>query len=357
MVIPRGWSFAEKQRSPEQEAAVAVPNATGPRFKAGAFFLFFAWLTICYSLRHSIKYYKPRHRGLFNRVVGFVQNMPLRFVLILPLCLAMIAYQTLISFDFKYSVIKADGPVPIIYGWGYGSQVLVILVQILYGYRTPNEDKELMRQRRVRGEALDAELGIVRKPAWWRRVKGEHIVGSVRDRIMANVNELGRPKGVGRRAEGDMERDIRETMQADARNDVDDIELPRYPNREGQQREGGSVADTDTLVDGASVRSPNPRRESTLGSNQESDRMLRMASSLLFPDGEEVARREREAEEQRRQRLAYISEDPPPPQYSPRRGRDSAGGARPRTGERSNSTETTNSITSPPAQIKSMLDP
>ena len=346
MIIPRGWSFAAKQRSPEQEAAVLAPNATSPRFKAGAFFLFFAWLTICYSLRHSIKYYKPRNRGLINRTVGLVQHTPVRFIIIIPLCLGMIAYQALISFDHQYSVIRANGPVPIIYGWGYGTQLLIIIVQVIHGYKSPNEDKELVRQRRVRGDALDAELGIVRKPAWWRRVKGEHIVGSVRDRIMQNVNEIGKPKGVGRRAEGDVERDIRETMQNDARGG-NDFEMSRYP----RQRDG-SVAEDETLVDGQSISSPS--RRDTLGNNTENDRVLRMASSLLFPDGEEVARRDRETEEERQRRIDYISSDAPP-QYPGTRGREASSG-RPRTSERSNSTGTTNSITAPPTKIRSMLD-
>lgn len=63
-----------------------------------------------------------------------------------------------------------------LYGFGYGPPVLILYFNIIAGLHYPNEDLELIRQRVVRGEAIDAELGInrrARKPWWWTRVANE----------------------------------------------------------------------------------------------------------------------------------------------------------------------------------------
>lgn len=339
MIIPRNWTFAYKQNDPEQMATEAEPSATGPRFKAGAFLLFVCWLTICFSMWHSIKHYKPRNRGFFNRSIGLVRAIPLRFLLIIPLCLGVVGYQALISFQFQYSVVKADGPVPIIYGWGYGCPLLILFIQILYGWASPNEDKELIRLRRERGQASDRELGITRKPAWWSRVRGDHIVGSFRDRLLKNVQEIGPTQGTGRREEGEMERHIRENMRDEARDEDGDIELPNLRKNEYNPRE-----------DRAGVS--NIRRKSAVGPDGEerldratTDRVINLASNILFPNPEEVEKRDREAELERARRIAYLQEDgPAPPSYSEQQR------------SRRTSNGTLNSVNAPPTQVRSMLD-
>jgi hypothetical protein len=348
MVIPRNWNFAFKQRSEEQEAAFAAPGATGPRFKAGAFFLFLAWCTTAFSLWHSIRHYKPRNRGVVNRSIGLIRSMPFRFVLILPLGLSMVAYQALIAFDFRWSVIKANGPLPIIYGWGYGAQLAILFIQAIYGFASPNEDKDLIRQRRERGIATDRELGIIRKPEWWRRVKGEHIVGTFRDRLLKNVHEVGQGQGTGRRAEGEMERIIREDMRGTAMEDGDGQGIELRNVRKGE---------INPRIDRAGARSirrpsagePEPGERMDPASR---DRVLNIASKILFPDPEEVERRDRETEAERARRLAFITDDgtSPPPSYKDHNSQTSA------SQSRSNSVGTINSITSPPVQVRSMLD-
>src|SRR5687768_10202317 len=164
----------------------ARPGATDGRFKAAGFCLFICWLTIVFSLRHSVKHYKPRNRGIFNRGLGFIRSVPLRLALIIVLCLGTIAYQEFIAWDYDMSVVKATGPVAIIYGWGYGPSLLIMIVQIAYGWASPNEDRELSRQRRERGETLDRELGIVHKPAWWKRVRGDHLL-TYKDKLTRQV--------------------------------------------------------------------------------------------------------------------------------------------------------------------------
>ena len=277
-----------------------------------------------------------------------MQAIPLRFLLILPLLLSVIAYQALIAWDWNWSVIKADGPVGIIYGWGYGAQLAILLIQVAYGYASPNEDKELMRQRRIRGDTLDRELGLVHRPAWWRRVKGEHLVGTFRDKLLRNVQEVGQTHGTGRREEGDMERYIREEGRRNAHPDDDDYGIELNSVR----RDGYNPRE-----DRAGVN--NLRRQSStttsFRTDEESQRMIRMASEALFPDREETERREREAEAERARRLAYITESGPPPAYEDN-NLGPSGANRPATSERSNSTGTANSINAPPTQIRSMLD-
>jgi hypothetical protein len=371
MIIPRNWDFVKKQRYPEETARVAEATATGIRFKLGAFFLFVCWLTICFSICHSIKNYKPRHRGIFNRTVGFIGSIPLRFVLLVPLLLGLIGYQALISFEFDFSLMNLHSSTPIVFGWGYGIQLVILWVQIIYGAVAPNEDKELMRQRRARGAAVDQELGIVRRPAWWRRVKGEHLLG-FRDKLVRNVKEVGGERATGRRTMGDMERDIRVNMQQEARDDDGPIELSTYSDHDPH----------NPRVDRAGARNI-PRRypdtpegalERELDRRVPSDerqRIYSMINDMARRAPEEEERQEQEeaamraahlryitedgptAEEEYARRVRYISEDGPaaarvaPPPYS----------SRPvSTAERTSSIGSADSVNRPPTQVRSMLD-
>ncbi|KAH7192561.1 uncharacterized protein B0J16DRAFT_333313 [Fusarium flagelliforme] len=345
MVVPRSWKFTQLQHSEEQTLEKAVPGATSTRFKAGAFCLVVAWLTIVFSLHHSIKHYKPRHRGVFNRAVGFLRYVPFRFWLILPLSAATIAYQGFISWEFDYSIVKYNGNIPVIYCWGFLPSLLILFIQYFYGFFTPNEDKELVRLRRERGEMLDRELGLVNKPAWWKRVRGDHLL-TFKDKLVRNVNEVGGGRATGRRVEGDAERDLREEALAAARDD-DGYEM-------GHMHRPLDAAN-NPRVDraGAASISSNASRLSYVqpytGKNdrRRHERNMQAAASVLFPNNlaEERARRE-----------AQLGLDgPAPPPYTDGQGRGRVTG-RPGSTGRSNSTETTNSITAPPQQIKSMLD-
>lgn len=345
MVVPRSWKFVQQQRSPEQTAEKAIPGATGPRFKAAAFMLFVAWLTIVFSLRHSIKHYRPRNRGVFNRTFGLVRNIPFRFYLIIPLSLATIAYQAFISFVWKFSVMKYDGIVAVIYTWGYGPPLLIIFIQFLYGISSPNEDKDLIRQRRERGDMIDQELGITKKPAWWRRVRGDHL-HSMRDKIARNVHEVGGGRATGRRVEDAMERQAREEAEQNAINE-DPIELRNLRRKKNEY---------NPRVDRAGVhamRKQQPPVTPYVGKSdrRRNERTMEVAAGILFPNNAAAERARREAE---------LGQDgPPPPPYSDSSSRGRArttSEGRPGTAGRSNSTETTNSITQPPQQVHSMLD-
>lgn len=345
LVVPRSWTFVEKQRSPEQTAAIAIPAALSGRFKAGAFCLAISWLTILFSLRHSIRHYKPKNRGLLNKSVGLLQSVPLRFVLTISLLGALIAYQIFMSFNWELSILRFHGIIPVQFGWGFGPSLAIMLVQVIYGYFSPNEDKDLIRQRRERGEVIDRELGLVKKPAWWRRVRGEHEELSFRERIFRNVKEVGGERGVGRREEDEMERHIR---QEALRMAVDDgIELPNMPQRQSQNPREDRAGVRDMINNHSnSDTTPLPRYEGK-SQRRQTERVVQSAAGVLFPNNEaEAARARREAE---------LFEDGPPPAYTdPARGRHTPD--RPDSAHRQNSTSTTNSVSAPPQQVRSMLD-
>ncbi|EHK19060.1 uncharacterized protein TRIVIDRAFT_78067 [Trichoderma virens Gv29-8] len=335
LVVPRSWSFVEMQRSPEQTLAKAIPTATGARFKAGAFCLVIAWFTIVFSLRHSIYHYKPRNRGVFNRTLGLVRAIPLRFVLTIPLAGALVAYQTLISFNWTFSVMRYGGVVPVIFAWGYGPSLLIIFVQVAYGFASPNEDKALLAQRRQRGDLIDRELGIVKKPAWWKRVRGDHLL-SMRDKISKNVNEVGGKRGLRARFEDEAEREQGDPTTT--RNDG--IEMNNMSQKNNPRVDRAGVAN---------LNSTEPRRYDGKSERRHNERIVESFAGVLFPNNPS------HADAERARRIAEISQDGPPPYRDEERGRSSRqDGAN--NGQRNGSADTTNSIAAPPQQVRSMLD-
>lgn len=345
MVVPRDWNFVRSQHYPEQITGTAIPNATGIRFKVGGFCLVISWFTILFSLYHSISHYKPRHRGIFNRALGFVSAIPLRLVLIISVLAALIAYQIFISFVWDFSIVKArDGNIPAIMAWGYGPSIIIMYTQIVYGFVAPNEDKELIRQRRERGEIDDRDLGIVRKPAWWNRVRGDHL-RSMRDKINQNVNEVGGKRGVGRRTEDDMERHVRLEAERSAVND-DGIELGSMRTASSNPRADRAGART---VGSSNAASSDPFAHRYLGKDERrhADRIMQGASDVLFPS---------EAAAERARRATLLMEDGPPPPYPREDRRHRSGAQRPGSAHRSNSASTTQSIDAQPQQVRSMLD-
>jgi hypothetical protein len=169
MTIPRSWSAMLLQRSPAQQRAIAEPSATDGRFKAASFFAILAWLTICYSLRHSLHHYKPRNRGLFNSLAGFLRYAPRRFFLIIFLSAIKIGYDLATTWNFDISPLKFNSNPVWMYSLGYLPCLLVLLVMEIWGYIGENEDRQIIDQRREIERNTDAELGVVRKPHWWER--------------------------------------------------------------------------------------------------------------------------------------------------------------------------------------------
>lgn len=336
MVVPRNWGRIELQRYPGQVLDQAQPSATDVRFKVGAFLLVLCWVTTIVSLQHSIKHYCPRNRGVFNRLAGFVTYIPPRFWLIIPLAGCVVAYQILCAFDFAVSPLKMGTNLVAMYAGGYAPSLLIIAVQCIWGFYSLNEDRSLQLQRRRRGDAINAELGLVRKPAWWRK---EATNERMRDRIARNVRELG---GGNATASQFAERRAAafETAPEDGTDAVEMSNLGR----------------SDLHRTGMAPRMMVP---TTKNERRKAEQLTNTAATLLFP-GTSISV----------DRIAYLMEDGPPPSVPPPPYKDANAGGRGRTGaraedqagerptqiERSVSTGTTNSINAPPQQIRSMLD-
>jgi hypothetical protein len=204
MVVPRGWSALEKQRSPDQTLQIAKPMATDIRFKTAAFLLFISWVVTVFSLLHSIWHYKLERKSPGHLIIGIFKYTPLKYALMLPLALVMVGYEAAIAFDFDISPLKLHGTTSYMYGLGWTPILLIFVVMEIYGYVDPNEDRELIRQRRIRGAEIDRELGITKKPHWWSRLHGDHNL-NVHDMIAKNAKEIGGGKATTKNLESSIE--------------------------------------------------------------------------------------------------------------------------------------------------------
>ncbi|KAM0820943.1 hypothetical protein AB5N19_06764 [Seiridium cardinale] len=325
LVIPRNWGNIELQRSDEQTALFAEPTATDARFKTATFSLFICWLTIIVSLWHSIHHYEERRRGFFNRLVGGLGFMPFRFVLLLPLALTVVAYQGLAAWDFDLSPMKQDTNYIAMYVGGYVPALLIIIIQNVAGFTRQNEDRALIQQRRARGAANDAELGLVRKPAWWRRTNGQD---NMRDAILRNVREVGGGRATGQNVEAAAETRAREADTAAAAAPIEMSNIRRTNSIASSVRTGATA--------------PPPYSPYTGKSDQRrTDRTMQVAAGLLFPNA---------APGQAAPNATAVGDRGRSTTVSPSTQQ------RPGTSERSNSTQSGVSLNGRPQQVRSMLD-
>jgi hypothetical protein len=117
----------------------------------------------------------------------------------------MVGYAIACSFDFSISPLNLNTDLGTMYGWGWGSIALILVVYEIAGYVDPNEDKELIRQRRIRGAEIDQEMGITRKPHWWSRLHGDNRETGVHAQIARNVGEVGGGRATTRGIESNIE--------------------------------------------------------------------------------------------------------------------------------------------------------
>jgi Protein of unknown function (DUF2434) len=339
MTIPRSWDPIEAQRSPDQTATVAEPNSTDGRFKAGAIVLFLAWLVICFSLRHSLHHYKPRNRGAFNSSVGFFRYTPVKFLLTIPLAFLMVVYSAVLAWDFSMSPLNVNGSIPFIYGLGWAPIALIFFIYEVAGYIDPNEDKELIRQRRIRGAEIDAELGYTKKPQWWSLLHNDHNL-NVHEAIAKNVREVGGGAATEGNAEGYIEMGTLPARQGSIRKDTERT----FPARRGGIRK-------DVEMGSFTLRQANLRREERLSKSLTPEE-VKIAASLLL--------RTTSGASEPFSPFSDLFSDTKPRQDSTDRGRlgssmadSSRGGA---ASERSTSTTSGTTLNGPPQQIRSMLD-
>jgi len=303
------------------------------------------WLITFFYLRHSIKHYCPRSTGLVRRAVGLLRFIPLRFYFLLTLSAVIPTYQALVAWNFAWSPLNVKGLNAAIYTGGYAPTLLIIYIQIIFGFVTPNEDLELKRQRRIRGADIDRELGIAPKPAWWRRIRQAAEGGGsnehVRDRIARNVREIGGGKPPKRTLEA-----LDVTDDGPLPPATDAVEMGSLPVRPLSQQAAdllGPVAPGDF----ATARAMASRYDG-LGERTRNERAAQHAAGLLFPNSDQ------DAAAYARRREELMMDGPPPysdvaPAYA-ERGRPAG------LGRGTSTASTTGSINAPPQQVRSMLD-
>lgn len=336
LIVPRNWGNIELQRSPEQTVEKALPSATDGRFKAATFCLFVCWLTTAVLLWHSIRHYEDRNRGLFNRLIGGLGYIPFRFVLIMPIALGVVAYQGLSAWEFDLSPQKIGTNLVAMYVGGYVPSLLILFIQIISGFTRQNEDLALIQQRRKREEAVDAELGLVRKPGWWARLNGDLSAGTMRDRILRNVREVGGGRATARNVEAAIETRIREreaTEGAVGNDGVIEMNDLRPTNSAASSTRGGGKRDT-----APPPYSPGPTIYAGRSEARRSERTMQMVASVLFPSTSPQG----------------PSPSAPVEPTNSVRGRGSHGPTQ-GEGDRSRSTGGV-SMTAPSQQVRSMLD-
>ncbi|RYO75984.1 hypothetical protein DL762_009869 [Monosporascus cannonballus] len=258
--------------------------------------------------------------------------MPFRFVLEIPFLLALVTYQILCSFRFRLSPLNAeDTNYVAMYLGGYTPTLLILIIQIIDGFMRPNEDRELIRQRRLRGEEANRQLGITKKPAWWRRVNGQLPPDNMADQVLRNVREVGGGRPTARHVEALAEQRAAQVQEGQT-----------GPGRSGAAIEMNELRRANSAASSIRARGapPPPYTPYTGTSGQrKEERIVQAASGLLFPG----------------------SVTPP---AGDDRGRTSQGETAetrpwPGTSERSRSNGSTGSglsTTGPPQQVRSMLD-
>ena len=142
------------------------------------------------------------------------------------------------------------------YGLGAGPVLLIILVFEIYGFREPNEDRALLKQRAERGRAANTELGIGKKPSWWNKVLGDYYLTN-EERLKALSTEVGGGSASARNVERNIELD----------------EIPLVPPRgehENPFRDEAAVS-----LDGSDERSEGATRPGTAAPPSRQSQLIR----------------------------------------------------------------------------------
>ena len=203
VTIPRSWTAVQRQGSQYQIQHAARPAATDIRFKIGAIFALNAWCLVLYSLHHNIKCYRLRPYGSALTLVGFLQQAPVKYLLTVPLAALHVAYAVAAAWAWSISPLNISAPVGLLYGFGYGPILLIMVIYNIYGYLESNEDRALIAQRIERERATDAALGVgkaSKKPPWWSKINGSgRSHGETSEqRLRALTTEIGGGLATGR---------------------------------------------------------------------------------------------------------------------------------------------------------------
>jgi hypothetical protein len=204
MTIPRSWGRLEEQADADQQRAIAQPAGTDGRFKVGAIIAAVAWLVIVYCLRHNMHYYKPHRAGIWPAITNFCLYCPTKLFLAIIVLAVRLAYGIAMAWEWEISVFKYNSNPAWFYGLAYTPSVLIIVIFNIAGYIEDNEDQALMKQRRIRGRSIDAEIGLVKKPHWWSKLSGIH-ANDDEARLRALTTEVGGGRATAQRITANVE--------------------------------------------------------------------------------------------------------------------------------------------------------
>ncbi|KAJ9666493.1 hypothetical protein H2201_003416 [Coniosporium apollinis] len=254
MTIPRSWTNIERQRSAWQQAHYAETSATDARFKAGSIIGVLAWFVILYSLHHSLHYYKPQATGLWNKFNNFCHHCPTKLFLINLILAIRLAYSIASAWIWRISLLKYDVDPVWPFALGYAPTLLIMIVLIIYGYIEENEDKQLIAKRRERGRSIDSELGIVKKPSWWRKMNGGNFMDP-EARLRAMTTEVGGGRPTGRNIRTNVELGNMNIVRNRSRTRPSDNPFADPSPTENERRPAGARTESDagSTMTGASA--------------------------------------------------------------------------------------------------------
>lgn len=168
MLIPRSWSFAQRQRSPSQTLEAAKPAALDARFKVASALATIGLGLIVFRLGSGSQVYRSK--------------IPLTLLLIIVLLAIRIAYGLAGTWVWALSPYRLSIHIGWLYGLGYAPTILILMLLNGRGYLNENEDKILISQRASRGDASNHSIHIALQdrgnrtrsrrntpPPWWFR--------------------------------------------------------------------------------------------------------------------------------------------------------------------------------------------
>lgn len=202
MTIPHPWTAVEMQRSSSQAETVARPMALDGRFKAGALFAFAAWVVTCFSLSHSMRHYHYPAQALL-RSHQMSDNSLVALCLSIVVAAFAVGYAVAGTWVWSISPLNATVSPGFLFGIGYGSPLLIVLLYNIHGSITGNDDQTLLMQRDHSQHESNHELGLDRvrqKPSWWSKMYGDgHGNTSADERLRYFASEVGGGPATARR--------------------------------------------------------------------------------------------------------------------------------------------------------------
>jgi hypothetical protein len=157
---------------------------------------------ILWSLQHSMHHYQRHRKGIFPAITNFFKSCPPKLYLAIIVLGVRLAYGIFMPWNWETSIFKFDSSPEWYYGAGYAPSFLIIVIFNIWGFIDENEDKQIIAQRRARGQIADNELGLVKRPHWWR--KRDHTFND-EQRLRNLTTEVGGGRATAQRVSANVE--------------------------------------------------------------------------------------------------------------------------------------------------------